>query len=261
MCADMKRLRQALAVLLTNTSSLADRIDRAVTLADGMGKAVATAILLVVYPERFGVWNMTSEAGLKALNLWPTFTRGDSLGKRYEKLNAILVQLSLDLDVDLWTLDSLWWRAMNHENGEKGGVLATSSRGTEEAVQGFPAERHPHDSLSDNLDQISTLNVGTAVPASTVQAQSKSSVESLRRISTVDIEKRVPEQPKQRLPMNFVPEQQADEVIEDREQQPEPEYQEVSPGTRLIFSQTSDPSVKDLCGGNLIMSEFIEKNG
>ena len=69
--ADMDGLRRALAVLMDESRPLARRFDEAVGQVRGLGKALATAILLVVYPDRYGVWNNTSESGLKILGIWP----------------------------------------------------------------------------------------------------------------------------------------------------------------------------------------------
>lgn len=78
----------------------------------GMGKAIVTAILHVAYPSRYGVWNATSEVGLKHIGQWPHFDRGVSLGQKYVAVNELLVRLARDLDIDLWTLDTLLWVPM-----------------------------------------------------------------------------------------------------------------------------------------------------
>jgi hypothetical protein len=67
MCADMDLLRSALTILLDESQPVEHRLDQATTRVTGMGKAVATAILLITHPDRYGVWNSTSEGGLKAL--------------------------------------------------------------------------------------------------------------------------------------------------------------------------------------------------
>jgi hypothetical protein len=43
------------------------------------------------------------------VGLWPNFERGERIGGRYEKINGLLLRLSSDLKIDLWTLDALWW--------------------------------------------------------------------------------------------------------------------------------------------------------
>lgn len=107
---DMKALREALGILLDDEQPLADRFDKALERAFGLGKAIASAILLVAYPERYGVWNNTSEGAMKQLGLWPDIPRGATIGERYELINRRLRELAQYLGIDLWTLDALWWR-------------------------------------------------------------------------------------------------------------------------------------------------------
>ena len=68
---DMAGLRRALALLLDETRSVASRLNQVLGMVPGFGKAIATPILLVVHPTKYGVWNDTSERGLKQLGLWP----------------------------------------------------------------------------------------------------------------------------------------------------------------------------------------------
>ena len=58
--ADMDALRQALLVLVDDSRPIEDRYDEAVSSVRGMGKAIATAILVVMFPNKFGVWNSVS---------------------------------------------------------------------------------------------------------------------------------------------------------------------------------------------------------
>lgn len=105
---DMEALRDMLSRLLDESIPIAQRVEDTFGRVRGLGKAVLTAILLVVYPDKYGVWNGTSEAGLKAAGLFP---QGRALdGARYEQINDILKNLAAELGTDLWTLDSLWWR-------------------------------------------------------------------------------------------------------------------------------------------------------
>src|SRR5436309_2286327 len=60
MCSDMAKLRQGLSTLLAEDQPLAPRMDSAISLVYGMGKNVASAILLVAHPQKYGVWNNRS---------------------------------------------------------------------------------------------------------------------------------------------------------------------------------------------------------
>jgi hypothetical protein len=102
-------LRRALGIWLNEEDgSIADRLDR--VHLKNVGKAVLTAILQVAYPDRYGVWNKRSEEGLNRLGLLPNFERKTSFGKQYETINNLLLRLSKSVgDIDLWTLDVLWF--------------------------------------------------------------------------------------------------------------------------------------------------------
>ncbi|OQB95070.1 MAG: hypothetical protein BWX84_00078 [Verrucomicrobia bacterium ADurb.Bin118] len=152
-CADMKKLRTALLNLLDESEPIAARWDTVIGKVPGMGKAIMSAILLIAHPDRYGVWNNTSEAGLRALGLWPEFGHGTSSGEKYAAVNALLNQLAKDLNTDLWTLDSLFWRVKqaDGEGAAGGGTIAITS--PSDAAQSFALERHLHDFLFENWDR------------------------------------------------------------------------------------------------------------
>jgi hypothetical protein len=109
LCADMDRLRSALGILLDETRPLGPRFDEGTGSLRGLGKGIASAILLVSTPDKYGVWNNTSELALRALNLWSTSVRGSTQGYTYERVNKLLERLAHDLDTHLWSLDALLW--------------------------------------------------------------------------------------------------------------------------------------------------------
>lgn len=151
MCSDMDKLRNALATLLDENKPIAKRLDEAIGLVSGMGKNVSSAILMIAHPDIYGIWNNRSEANLKQLEIWPKFERGESFGNRYVKVNHVLNQLRDALEIDLWTLDALWW-FLDQQSSE--GEPETEETEFFEGEQRFGLERHLHEFLRDNWDYI-----------------------------------------------------------------------------------------------------------
>ncbi len=161
MCSDMTKLRRGLSALLAEDRPLASRLDGATNDIYGMGKNVASAILLVAHPDKYGVWNNRSEARMKRLGVWPDFERGESFGNRYVKVNQVLLRLRDALGMDLWTLDGLWWfldqNDLSEPDPESSDMLALAGEGsalTAKTSQQFGLERHLHQFLRDNWDHI-----------------------------------------------------------------------------------------------------------
>jgi hypothetical protein len=148
--ADMKALRQALGILLDEGRPIRDRFPDALDRVTGLGKGIATGILTVAYPEKYGVWNNTSEAALRKLHLWPNFDRGEGIGGRYEKINELFRRIASDLGIDFWTLDTLWWVVLDPERGAtEVAVIA----GEVQAGQSFALERQLEEFLLENWDR------------------------------------------------------------------------------------------------------------
>lgn len=117
---DMDNLRAAISILVDETIPLSERFDTALSMVHGVGAATLSPMLLLAYPDRYGVWNGTSEPEMRDRGIWPTFPHGSSPGKKYEIINSVLIDLSEKLGVDLWTLDALWWvsKLERQNNGE-----------------------------------------------------------------------------------------------------------------------------------------------
>jgi hypothetical protein len=155
MCSDMPLLRKALTILLDESLPIDNRLDQVIEMVPGMGKAVITAILLIAYPKNYGVWNNTSEGGLKTLGIWPSFERGESFGNRYLKINQILKALASDLKIDLWTLDSLFWPISKTESIQGPSLDGENNWDSSNLkVQRFVLESHLHEFLVDNWDAL-----------------------------------------------------------------------------------------------------------
>jgi hypothetical protein len=106
---NFKKVKEALEKFLDENHSIESRIDEMFKVK-GIKQATATPILMVAYPDRYGVWNGISEASLRELGLWSNKSvKGLSYGKIYKLFNEILLKLSKAMDVDLWTLDAIFW--------------------------------------------------------------------------------------------------------------------------------------------------------
>lgn len=109
LCSDLGALRDVLSVAVDEAIPLRERVDHALQL-NGMGIGTLSAILLVAYPKKYGVWNGTSQQAMSHFGLWPTPPRGATKGDIYASVNTVLVELADEMGIDLWTLDALWWR-------------------------------------------------------------------------------------------------------------------------------------------------------
>lgn len=150
-CGDMKAFREVLLAIVDETKPIAARLDGVIGRVTGLGKGILSALLIVVNPNKYGVWNGTSEGGLIALGLFPEFDRGTTFGAKYDRINSTLNRLAAALDVDLWTLDALWWHVLQSE--EMDDVLPEIVGEQSLAPQGdvrFGLERHLHNFLLDN---------------------------------------------------------------------------------------------------------------
>ncbi len=158
-CKDMKKLGEALGILLDESQPIRVRLNklapsRGKKLVPRLGKAVLTPILLVAHPASYGVWNSVSESAMKALSIWPSLDRGAGLGDKYELINSVILRVANALETDLWTLDSLWWALLRlREGSEDAGLEDSLSAETIPATVDAPRfglERHLHDFLRDN---------------------------------------------------------------------------------------------------------------
>lgn len=158
LCEDMARLRRGLQILVDESRPISQRLEELVPKSGQpyvkrLGKAVLTAILQVAYPDKYGVYNGISEAGMAQLGLWPEFDRGASFSERYLTINKILTGLAQELGIDLWTLDSLWWRVNRPVAPPDKGELPQDPDDETDPYR-FGLERHLHNFMVDNWRRI-----------------------------------------------------------------------------------------------------------
>lgn len=117
MVEEMGLLRDALTILVDERRPVRDRLNElrperhwaTSSMVSHMGMPVLTAILQVTRPDKYGVWNNTSDAGLKAVKLWEKRWETQLAGDSYIEMNDVYIYLAQHLNIDLWTLDALWW--------------------------------------------------------------------------------------------------------------------------------------------------------
>ncbi|MCL9815279.1 hypothetical protein [Natranaeroarchaeum aerophilus] len=148
MTEDMERLRDGLEALVDEEQDLASRVQTTKEMVDGMGKATISAVLVTTYPEKYGVWNNRSEEALKQLDLWPDFEYGSDFGQRYDRVNKVLLDLSNELNQDLWELDALLGYLVDIEEDPQEGLEDAESTGE------FVKEKHLQQYLVNHWGQI-----------------------------------------------------------------------------------------------------------
>lgn len=105
-----KQLSKLLFTLQDERIDVASRIRSSLQGDDkikGIGQGIVTALLHTFYDSQYGVWNSRTIDTLRIFNK-PTFP-SDDLGATYIRVNAILIQLTKELETDLTTLDGFMW--------------------------------------------------------------------------------------------------------------------------------------------------------
>ena len=128
-------------------------------MVQGLGRATLTAILQISFPDKYGVLNGTVETAMKNLSIWPKFDSGATFAERYLAVNEILLQVSSELQIDLWTLDALWWRVRSPYADETDTFTSDEVLDTIEGESPrFGLEKYLQEFLRDNWDQIPELS-------------------------------------------------------------------------------------------------------
>ena len=120
--SDFKKLKENLKYLINEKISIEDRINNVVDTSglyhiEGMGIALVTAILHIINPEEYGVWNSKSYGALESIGKLPE--SNSDKGAFYVEFLKVLNDLKEELFTDLTTIDDfLWWLSGNIEEFE-----------------------------------------------------------------------------------------------------------------------------------------------
>lgn len=98
----MAHLRKGLFILVDESRPIRDRLEFLFSTPDPflkhMGKATATPILQVAYPDKYGVWNSISEEGLRNFGMFPEGASKGSFAHCYLAINRVLMYLAESLE-------------------------------------------------------------------------------------------------------------------------------------------------------------------
>jgi len=108
---DMDHLRAALRLLVDEERTIEERLNELFpkggeNFIKGLGRATVTPILLVTYPDKYGVYNRRVQVALEALGLHPA-EPGLSFAEKYSKINEDLSSLAEDHAISFFMLDYL----------------------------------------------------------------------------------------------------------------------------------------------------------
>lgn len=159
---DIDRLCEALNILVDEEGPLPERLEKLFPKGQpgflkGLGRAIATPILTVVYPEKYGVFNSRSERALKYFGLFPDFERGASFADRYIAVNEVLNRLAHEYNLSLLELDEVFgWFVPDEDTEDHNGDTPVHIEGeTIESVQRFGLEKFLSDFLVYNWEKTS----------------------------------------------------------------------------------------------------------
>lgn len=164
--ADMNALREALVYLVDEGIPIEERLNRlrppgGNPWIKGLSKAIITPILLIMNPDKYGVWNGTSEGSMRTLKIMPYLKRGSSFSEKYRIINELLLELASELKVDLWILDALWWGVKGMDETGQESPLIQGTEVKQQLDDHFPSfglERYLQEFIFDNWEHINQFN-------------------------------------------------------------------------------------------------------
>ena len=75
---------------------------------NGVGKAILTGFLHTIYPEKYGVWNGSTEQAFKKLGIYAPFT-SKKVGETYSDINNALHMMASKVNYSLTYVDGFMW--------------------------------------------------------------------------------------------------------------------------------------------------------
>jgi len=152
---DMGKLKKALKILLNEEVPIEKRLNILIpknkaNFIKGLHRSVVTPIMMVVYPDKYGVYNRRSDEGLTKVGLMPKYGKGAAFSRKYIEINKVLNSLASENNMTLFELDGVWWRVTG---GNKTSVIDEEKHETEEIETSFALEMYLRRFLIDNWEK------------------------------------------------------------------------------------------------------------
>lgn len=151
---DMDKLKKALKILLNEEVPIEERLNILIpknksNYIKGLHRSVVTPIMMVVYPDKYGVYNRRSDEGLTKVGLMPKYGKGVAFSRKYIGINKVLNGLASENNMSLFELDSVWWRVTE---GYKP-IIDKEKEEIEEIETNFALEIYLRKFLVDNWEK------------------------------------------------------------------------------------------------------------
>jgi hypothetical protein len=151
---DMDKLKKVLKILLNEEVPIEDRLNILIpknkpNFIKGLHRSVVTPIMMVVYPDKYGVYNRRSDEGLTKVGLMPKYGKGATFSRKYIEINKVLKSLASENNMSLFELDSVWWRVTE---GYKP-IIDKEKEEIEEIETNFALELYLRRFLVDNWEK------------------------------------------------------------------------------------------------------------
>ncbi len=159
--ANFDKLKIALKILLDESKPIGERLKETVSdkgefKVQNFGPAVATAILTVVFPKKYAVYNETVVKAMNSIQNEKKYSRDRNyFVQHYEEFNKYANDLAKQHGISLWELDWVWYYIIKHP----GGNPDTSQNGSNIGSS---------NDIASNSDKIGTYNEDPDFPRNIV---------------------------------------------------------------------------------------------
>jgi len=155
---DIKKFREVMKFLLDESIPVKKRLNEILNREgkfhiEGIGKGLATSILMDLDPQKYATWNNKTNMGLEALGLTPQFARGDDWGTRYEKVMEVIRHIKdLRPELSFLEVDHFLHIVSATEEGKE--AVRELIKGKEKEGMDVILEKYLEEFIAKNFDKI-----------------------------------------------------------------------------------------------------------